>query len=73
MCKNVFIVLFSLKENILVRIHFHLAHNIKEDLCDAKHCIPHRKFAMTLIEHVSIHIDSSIGTYSQPVLVANIL
>ncbi|XP_030835361.1 uncharacterized protein LOC575657 isoform X3 [Strongylocentrotus purpuratus] len=38
-------------ENILVRIHFHLAHNIKEDLCDAKHCIPHRKFAMTLIEH----------------------
>ncbi|XP_041485884.1 uncharacterized protein LOC121432098 isoform X2 [Lytechinus variegatus] len=38
-------------ENILVRIHIHLAHNIKEDLCDAKHCIPHRKFAMTLIEH----------------------
>ncbi|XP_071499767.1 uncharacterized protein [Diadema antillarum] len=38
-------------ENILVRIHFHLAHNIKEELCDAKHCIPHRKFAMTLIEH----------------------
>ncbi|XP_038060447.1 uncharacterized protein LOC119731342 isoform X2 [Patiria miniata] len=38
-------------ENILTRIHFHLAHDIKEELCDAKYCIPHRKFAMTLIEH----------------------
>ncbi|XP_022086919.1 uncharacterized protein LOC110977152 isoform X2 [Acanthaster planci] len=38
-------------ENILTRIHFHLARDIKEDLCDAKYCIPHRKFAMTLIEH----------------------
>ncbi|XP_072050435.1 LOW QUALITY PROTEIN: uncharacterized protein [Amphiura filiformis] len=38
-------------ENILVRIHFHLAHDIKEDLCDAKHCVSHQKFAMTLIEH----------------------
>ncbi|XP_071808401.1 uncharacterized protein [Asterias amurensis] len=49
-------------ENILSRIHFHLAHETKEELCDAKHCIPHRKFAMTLIEHSVC----SCGATSEP-------
>ncbi|XP_071952535.1 uncharacterized protein [Antedon mediterranea] len=38
-------------ENILCRIHFHVAHDIKEDLCNVKHCVPHRKFGMTLVEN----------------------
>lgn len=42
-------VLF-LQENILLRIHFHIAYNEAEDMCNAKHCIPHQKFAMTLVE-----------------------
>ncbi|XP_060710003.1 inactive ubiquitin carboxyl-terminal hydrolase 54-like [Hemiscyllium ocellatum] len=37
-------------ENILMRIHFHIADETKEDICTAKHCIPHQKFAMTLFE-----------------------
>ncbi|KAI5107850.1 inactive ubiquitin carboxyl-terminal hydrolase 54 isoform 2 [Silurus meridionalis] len=37
-------------ENILMRIHFHIADESKEDICTAKHCIPHQKFAMTLFE-----------------------
>ncbi|XP_033106798.1 uncharacterized protein LOC117108762 isoform X2 [Anneissia japonica] len=37
-------------ENILCRIHFHVAHDIREDLCNVKHCVPHRKFGMTLLE-----------------------
>uniref|UniRef100_A0A8C7TZK8 Ubiquitin specific peptidase 54a n=1 Tax=Oncorhynchus mykiss TaxID=8022 RepID=A0A8C7TZK8_ONCMY len=34
-------------ENILMRIHFHISDETKEDICTAKHCIPHQKFAMT--------------------------
>ncbi|MBN3321889.1 UBP54 hydrolase, partial [Atractosteus spatula] len=41
-----------LQENILMRIHFHIADETKEDICTAKHCIPHQKFAMTLFEQV---------------------
>ncbi|KAM7408234.1 hypothetical protein PAMA_002096 [Pampus argenteus] len=40
----------ALKENILMRIHFHIADETKEDICTARHCIPHQKFAMTLFE-----------------------
>lgn len=47
-------LLFSvfLQENILMRIHFHIADETKEDICTARHCIPHQKFAMTLYEQV---------------------
>lgn len=41
-----------LQENILMRIHFHIADETKEDICTARHCIPHQKFAMTLFEQV---------------------
>ncbi len=40
------------QENILTRIHFHISDETKEDICTAKHCIPHQKFAMTLFEQV---------------------
>uniref|UniRef100_A0A3Q1JLM3 USP domain-containing protein n=1 Tax=Anabas testudineus TaxID=64144 RepID=A0A3Q1JLM3_ANATE len=39
-------------ENILMRIHFHISDETKEDICTARHCIPHQKFAMTLFEQV---------------------
>lgn len=42
------------QENILMRIHFHIADESKEDICTAKHCIPHQKFAMTLFEQVRL-------------------
>lgn len=35
-----------------MRIHFHIANNESEDMCSALHCIPHQKFAMTLVEQV---------------------
>jgi len=35
-----------------MRIHFHISDETKEDICTAKHCIPHQKFAMTLFEQV---------------------
>lgn len=41
-----------LQENILMRIHFHISDETKEDICTARHCIPHQKFAMTLFEQV---------------------
>ncbi|XP_017770852.1 PREDICTED: uncharacterized protein LOC108558450 isoform X1 [Nicrophorus vespilloides] len=37
-------------ENMLLRIHMHIAHGEAEDMCNARHCIPHQKFAMTLVE-----------------------
>ncbi|XP_037546852.1 inactive ubiquitin carboxyl-terminal hydrolase 54 [Nematolebias whitei] len=37
-------------ENLLMRIHFHISAESREDICTAKHCIPHQKFAMTLFE-----------------------
>ncbi|XP_062376155.1 inactive ubiquitin carboxyl-terminal hydrolase 54a [Sardina pilchardus] len=50
-------------ENILMRIHFHIANESKEDICTAKHCIPHQKFAMTLFEQC---VCSSCGASSDP-------
>ncbi|XP_029608839.1 inactive ubiquitin carboxyl-terminal hydrolase 54 isoform X5 [Salmo trutta] len=50
-------------ENILMRIHFHISDETKEDICTAKHCIPHQKFAMTLFEQC---VCSSCGASSDP-------
>ncbi|XP_034040541.1 inactive ubiquitin carboxyl-terminal hydrolase 54a [Thalassophryne amazonica] len=50
-------------ENILQRIHFHIADESKEDVCTARHCIPHQKFAMTLFEQC---VCSSCGASSDP-------
>uniref|UniRef100_A0A672G797 USP domain-containing protein n=1 Tax=Salarias fasciatus TaxID=181472 RepID=A0A672G797_SALFA len=50
-------------ENILMRIHFHIAEESKEDICTARHCIPHQKFAMTLFEQC---VCSSCGASSDP-------
>jgi len=43
-----------LQENILMRIHKHLAHDVNEDSCQEQHCISHQKFAMTVIEQVPV-------------------
>ncbi|GBM68133.1 Inactive ubiquitin carboxyl-terminal hydrolase 54 [Araneus ventricosus] len=37
-------------ENILLRIHVHIANQEAEDMCGNVYCIPHQKFAMTLVE-----------------------
>ncbi|KAK1791841.1 hypothetical protein P4O66_013820, partial [Electrophorus voltai] len=50
-------------ENILMRIHFHIADETKEDICTARHCIPHQKFAMTLVEQC---VCGSCGAASDP-------
>ncbi|XP_047191019.1 inactive ubiquitin carboxyl-terminal hydrolase 54a isoform X2 [Scophthalmus maximus] len=50
-------------ENILMRIHFHISDETKEDICTARHCIPHQKFAMTLYEQC---VCSSCGASSDP-------
>ncbi|CAK6981115.1 inactive ubiquitin carboxyl-terminal hydrolase 54a isoform X5 [Scomber scombrus] len=50
-------------ENILMRIHFHIADETKEDICTARHCIPHQKFAMTLYEQC---VCSNCGASSDP-------
>ncbi|KAM4730020.1 inactive ubiquitin carboxyl-terminal hydrolase 54a isoform 2-T3 [Anableps anableps] len=50
-------------ENILMRIHFHISDETKEDICTARHCIPHQKFAMTLFEQC---VCSSCGASSDP-------
>ncbi|XP_041363821.1 serine-rich adhesin for platelets-like isoform X2 [Gigantopelta aegis] len=39
-------------ENILRRIHLHLAHNVNEDTCNAPHCLPHQKFSMTVCDQL---------------------
>uniref|UniRef100_A0A3Q2ZA88 Ubiquitin specific peptidase 54a n=1 Tax=Hippocampus comes TaxID=109280 RepID=A0A3Q2ZA88_HIPCM len=54
---------FSNPENILMRIHFHIADESKEDICTARHCIPHQKFAMMLFEQC---VCSSCGASSDP-------
>ena len=41
---------FFFQENILLRIHLHIASGEAEDMCSARHCVPHQKFAMTLVE-----------------------
>ncbi|XP_076854588.1 ubiquitin carboxyl-terminal hydrolase 54 [Brachyhypopomus gauderio] len=50
-------------ENLLMRIHFHISDETREDICTAKHCIPHQKFAMTLFEQC---VCSSCGATSDP-------
>ncbi|KAK5606332.1 hypothetical protein CRENBAI_023090, partial [Crenichthys baileyi] len=50
-------------ENLLMRIHFHISAESREDICTAKHCIPHQKFAMTLFEQC---VCSSCGASSDP-------
>uniref|UniRef100_A0A6A7FWK1 Inactive ubiquitin carboxyl-terminal hydrolase 54 n=1 Tax=Hirondellea gigas TaxID=1518452 RepID=A0A6A7FWK1_9CRUS len=50
-------------ENILLRIHFHIAGGEQEDMCNAKHCIPHQRFAMTLVEQ---SVCSACGATSEP-------
>ncbi|KAF2355085.1 Ubiquitin specific protease domain [Trinorchestia longiramus] len=50
-------------ENILLRIHFHIASGEQEDMCSAKHCVPHQRFAMTLVEQ---SVCSACGATSEP-------
>lgn len=50
-------------ENILLRIHMHIAHDEAEDMCNARHCIPHQKFAMTLVEQ---SVCGACGATSEP-------
>uniref|UniRef100_A0A8K9V6H3 Ubiquitin specific peptidase 54b n=1 Tax=Oncorhynchus mykiss TaxID=8022 RepID=A0A8K9V6H3_ONCMY len=50
-------------ENLLMRIHFHISAETREDICTAKHCIPHQKFAMTLFEQC---VCNSCGATSDP-------
>ncbi|KAK7869980.1 hypothetical protein R5R35_013748 [Gryllus longicercus] len=50
-------------ENILLRIHFHIASGEAEDMCNARHCIPHQKFAMTLVEQ---SVCGACGATSEP-------
>ncbi|XP_076317945.1 uncharacterized protein LOC143229469 [Tachypleus tridentatus] len=50
-------------ENILRQIHFHIAPHESEDMCNVPHCIPHQKFAMTLVEQTICH---SCGATSEP-------
>ena len=40
------------KENILLRIHKHLCYNEPENACQVPYCIPHQKFALSIIEQV---------------------
>ncbi|CAM6032067.1 unnamed protein product, partial [Sphagnum compactum] len=54
-------------ENILLRIHCHIANQDSEEMCNVthclQHCIPHQKFAMNLIEQIICH---SCGATSEP-------
>ncbi|XP_066140714.1 uncharacterized protein ec isoform X1 [Euwallacea fornicatus] len=50
-------------ENMLLRIHEHIAHREPEDACSAPHCISHQKFAMTLVEQ---SICRSCGATTEP-------
>uniref|UniRef100_K7GBS1 Ubiquitin specific peptidase 54 n=1 Tax=Pelodiscus sinensis TaxID=13735 RepID=K7GBS1_PELSI len=50
-------------ENLLMRLHFHIADESKEDICTAQHCISHQKFAMTLFEQC---VCTSCGATSDP-------
>ncbi|XP_067144550.1 uncharacterized protein ec isoform X1 [Centruroides vittatus] len=50
-------------ENILQRIHFHIASQQSEDMCSVAHCISHQKFAMVLIEQTCCH---ACGATSEP-------
>jgi len=51
------------QENILLRIHLHIATGEAEDMCSARHCVPHQKFAMTLVEQ---SVCGACGATSEP-------
>lgn len=46
-----------------MRIHYHIANEEAEDMCNAKHCISHQKFAMTLVEQ---SVCGACGATSEP-------
>uniref|UniRef100_A0A2C9M693 USP domain-containing protein n=1 Tax=Biomphalaria glabrata TaxID=6526 RepID=A0A2C9M693_BIOGL len=46
-------------ENILRRIHCHIAYNHNEDTCTAPHCLPHQKFSLNIVEKVMCPCGSS--------------
>ncbi|XP_063987660.1 uncharacterized protein LOC135167912 isoform X2 [Diachasmimorpha longicaudata] len=50
-------------ENILLRIHLHIANGEAEDMCSARHCVAHQKFAMTLVEQ---SVCGACGATSEP-------
>ncbi|XP_032824894.2 uncharacterized protein LOC116950878 [Petromyzon marinus] len=50
-------------ENLLLRIHFHLVGDVREDLCTARHCVTHQKFAMNMFEQC---VCSRCGATSDP-------
>ncbi|KAG8435090.1 hypothetical protein GDO86_013157 [Hymenochirus boettgeri] len=50
-------------ENLLIRLHIHIADESKEDICTTQHCISHQKFAMTLFEQC---VCTSCGATSDP-------
>lgn len=53
-------------ENILLRLHAHVAHpqhDHPEDACRAPHCVPHRKFSMALVEQ---SVCAACGATSEP-------
>uniref|UniRef100_A0A8C4Q752 USP domain-containing protein n=1 Tax=Eptatretus burgeri TaxID=7764 RepID=A0A8C4Q752_EPTBU len=51
------------QENLLLRIHFHLVGDSREDLCTARHCITHQKFAMNIFEQC---VCNTCGATSDP-------
>lgn len=55
--------IFQFQENILLRIHLHIASGEAEDMCSARHCVPHQKFAMTLVEQ---SVCGACGATSEP-------
>ncbi|CAG0906512.1 unnamed protein product, partial [Darwinula stevensoni] len=50
-------------ENILLRIHSHIALGEREDACQAAHCIPHQRFAVSLVEQSVCEV---CGATSEP-------
>lgn len=56
-------------ENILRRIHFHIANGYSEDKCNASHCLTHRKFSLT----VSDQVRCPCGASSEPMIFSEIV
>lgn len=50
-------------ENILHRIHHHIAYQESDDRCMTPHCVSHQKFAMNLVEQICCH---ACGATSDP-------
>eukprot|EP00794_Sanderia_malayensis_P012192 gene12192-13448_t len=49
-------------ETILLRLHYHIAYEEAEDICNASHCITHQKFAM----HIKEKTFCKCGATSEP-------